>query len=50
MFQTIFLYASIVTELQYPEPAKLFNDMLAIFSLQVFNIIPPECADPDATF
>ena len=50
VFQTIFLYASIVTEIQYPEPAKTLNDMLAIFSLQLFNVVPPECADPDATF
>ena len=50
VFQTIFLYASIVTEIQYPEPAKTLNDMLSIFTLQVFNMIPPECADPDATF
>ena len=45
-FQVIYMFAVIVTGkdlLHYPEPAATFNNWLALASLRVFSLAPPEC-------
>jgi hypothetical protein len=45
-FQVIYMFAEIVTGkdlLHYPEPAATFNNWLALASLRVFSLAPPEC-------
>ena len=54
VFQVIHLFSDISTgdqsDVEYAEPAKTMNKMMAVFSLDFLNFAPPECVDPDAGF
>lgn len=53
-FQVTYQYAKIVTgyefEFHYPQPARSAVNYLSVFGLEVLNISPPECVNPDSSF
>ena len=54
MFQVIHQFSDITTgdqsNVEYAEPAKTVNNLMAAFALDFLNFAPPECVDPDAGF
>ena len=50
--QVIYQFTKTVTSVsvKYPEPANSMCNSLAVFSLQILNFAPPECADRRANF